>query len=204
VLSTFTKRIGDYIVPATVDPETVSDGWSEIQKISVDPLDDHRILVTGRNFRSPGAEFGVWVVDTGGSRDLLPGSERATYAIFGANDNVVAVELGTRPGWGSSLLVWERSVTGEPRRIDSDFIFAGFQGTGGVPITRTELGWISSAPGGDDRYAVFASNLEAERAGTLPAIVILGADFHARQAFEPVAPEPPNKPIWNDLIALGW
>ena len=123
VLATFSKRIGDYIVPID-HPAVVSDEWSEIRKISVDPTNDQRILVTGRNMKSPGKEFGVWVVDLGGDRALLPGSENATYAIVGTNDAVVAIERGNQDGWGPALLAWPRGRTGQPDRIPADDIIA--------------------------------------------------------------------------------
>ena len=61
-MATFTKRIGDSSCRSR-HPGVVGDEWSEIRKISVDPTNDERILVTGRNLKSPGKEFGVWVVE---------------------------------------------------------------------------------------------------------------------------------------------
>ena len=199
MLATFTKRIGDYIVPID-HPAVVGDEWSEIRKISVDPTNDERILVTGRNMKSPGKEFGVWVVDLGGDRALLPGSEKATYAIVGTNDAVVAIERGNQDGWGPALLAWPRGRTGQPDRIPADDIIAKMpDGSGSaVPI---EFAGIAASPLGDARYAVFAAARDADKSRTVPQIVILGGDGMPLGYF---APQPPQGVDWNTLIALGW
>ncbi len=200
VLATFSQRIGDYIVPIDDEPAVASDEWSEIRKIAVDPANDQQILVTGRNLQSPGQEFGVWVVDIGGDRALLPGSENATYAIVGTNDAVVAIERGNQDGWGPALLAWPRGSTGQPNRIAADDIIARMPGGSGsqVPI---EFAGIASSPFGDDRYAVFAAERDADKSRTVPQIVILRGDGMPLGFFDA---QPPQGVDWNTLIALGW
>jgi hypothetical protein len=187
-------------VPIDDDPAVASDEWSEIRKIAVDPANNGQILVTGRNLQSPGQEFGVWVVDIGGGRALLPGSENATYAIVGTNDAVVAIERGNQDGWGPALLAWPRGSTGQPDRIAADDIIARMPGGSGSQAA-IEFAGIAGSPFGDNRYAVLAADRDADKARTVPQIVILRGDGEPLGFFDA---QPPEGVDWNTLIALGW
>jgi hypothetical protein len=199
VLATFEPRSVDYIEPISADPTTFSADWNQVKKIAIDPSSDQRILVTGRNLQSPDQEFGVWFVDADGSRVLLPGSESATYAIFGTKDAVVAIERGNEDGWGSAVLSWARGPLGNPTRTTTAQVITMIPGSD--PSIPTEFAGLSSSPFSDGSYAVFAADTDGNKALTVPTILILNSDGVPVNHFIPV---PPVGSSWNALIALGW
>jgi len=199
VLATFQPRSVDYIEPTSDDPTTFSADWNQVKKISIDPSSDQRILVTGRNLQSPAQEFGVWFVDADGSRVLLPGSESATYAIFGTKDAVVAIERGNEDGWGSAVLSWPRGPLQNPTRTTTQQVIARIPGSD--PSIPTEFAGLSASTLGDGSYAVFAADTDANKALTVPTILILNSDGVPVSHFIPL---PPAGSTWNVLIALGW
>jgi hypothetical protein len=130
---------------------------------------------------------------------LLPGSENATYAIVGTDDAVVAIERGTEDFWGSTILAWPRGPLGNPDRITSDQVIAKIPGSD--PSIATEFADVSSSPSGDGSYAIFAADADADKANTIPTVLILNSGGVPTNYFTPV---PPAATRWNVLIALGW
>jgi hypothetical protein len=199
-LATVGERRGDYFAPIK-ETTPYSRAWGDVRNIAVDPRDDGRILITGinRSSRSPIPEFGVWLVFGIDQRTLLPGSERATRAIFASDGSIVAIETGSRPGWGPTILQWTSSGRGDPTRIDVASI------VGATLPADTEFASISLSPTGDGRFAVLATDPEAVRTGRPPTIAILDGAFNLLQVFEPVPPAPPDKPtVWSVLTGLAW
>ena len=195
------ERRGDYFQPVT-ETALYSQAWGDVRNIAVDPRDDGRILVTGTNLSpsAPTPGFGVWLV-FGTERRLLSGSETASRAIFASDGSIIAIETGSRPGWGPAILQWPSSGRGDPTRID----VATIVGAAGAALPAdTEFASISLSPTGDGRFAVLATDRATNDAGGLPKIAILDREFNLIQAFDPVAPTPPDKPIWNVLTGLAW
>ena len=203
VLSIVKERIGDYIVPTTEPPTTISAAWSDVRNISIDPRNDDLGLVTGRNLKSPDGPSGVWIVDRDDARTMLRGSEGAAFAVFTPTGEIVGLVGGSDEGWGSVIAVWS-SIEGEPRYIDAFKVLGEFAGTGTVPTAaEADFSSISPSPPGDGRFAVLISSPEARRQGRpLPVIALLNENFDMTQ--EVKSEPPPNGQPWNVLIGLDW
>jgi hypothetical protein len=196
-LANFAERRGDFIVQIK-QTALHSRGWRDVRSLSVDPHDDGRLLVTGFNPSSRTPKFGVWLVSGPDDRQLVPGSEGATRAVFAADGSIVAIEGAGRDGWGRAILRWPAGGRGDPTRFDVATI------VGGSLPADTEFSSISLSPTGDGRFAVLATDREAVATGRLPTIAILDPGFQLIQVFGPVAPQPPDKPVWRTLTGLAW
>jgi hypothetical protein len=185
------ERDGDFVKSATVDPTPLSDGWTQISAVSVDPSSNDRLAISGRG--SDG-RMGVYLV-TGPSTVFLAGSERSVSATFNADGStIVAIEQGSEPGWGTALLVWPASAgpNDQPRRVEADSMRAGNQ-----------VSSIAVSPNGDGRYAVLLDERGVLN-NELPVIAVLDANFEVVGQQKARMPQTGNHEPWVDFVDLAW
>ena len=203
IVASEVRRDGDFIQTNTDRPSVVSEGWSQVRRISVE-RSSGRFIVVGQNLAAGDSGVAVWLVDQDGNRSRLAGSDGAQYAVFAEQGTIVALLGGTTVGWGPTIAVWTSFDVPVPQFIDAFAVLGGLAGTRNVPTAaEAEFGWLSPSPLRDGWAAVLLRNgsEQTDDPVRLPVIGLIDAD--GRLSFV-MTPKPPKGETWKQYYALGW